>query len=511
MTLIVPHPFFFWLPHMPATGIRIRMNILGNLRNLVAEQPSDVEGLCRRTKELSIWEGSLWSIMWGLGESYIAPFALFLGAGNVVMAFVGTGPILIMAIAQLLGALLLDRLRRRKPIIIGGMAIQAALYIPLLLLPFLLPDGSRIPALMLCITSYFLFFGISFPPWMSMMGDVINSEERGSYFSRRTRMTTFAMIGAMLLAGLIANNWKNAGHTVVGFAFLFGIASLARFSCIPLMKSHYDAPLDHSEHEAPFSFWDFLSGKANPNFTRFTFSIALMTGSTNISGPFFAVYMLRDLEWSYLQFTCNMMVFMFSQAMFVRWWGSIGDKHGNRAILIATGCLLPILPTLWLFSTNYVYLLWIQVMSGATWSGFNLATTNFIYDSVAPVRRARAMSYYSIINGTASVLGGILIGAWIAEHAPAQIHLGMLHITLLSSLPVVFLVSAFARAVVAVVLLPQFKEIRETDPITTAQILWRLGIGQPLFGQVGSFTPLLRLLRKPPPKENDQHPPPRKN
>ena len=438
--------------------------------------------------------------MWGLGESYIAPFALFLGAGNLVMAFIGTAPVLITATAQLAGAVLLDRIGQRKPVILAGMTVQSAALIPLFALPLLIPSFSM-ALLISCVAVYFFFSGLSAPPWMSMMGDVVTPEERGRYFSNRTRIAMYFMTSSLMLAGIITNGWKNIGHTAVGFGFAFGIASLARFTSLHFMRRHYDAPLENQQFEDSFSFWDFLRGYRKSNFTKFTIAVALMNGTTNIAGPFFSVYMLRDLHWSYLAYTFNMLVLLSSQTLFVRWWGSIGDRHGNRSVLMATGCLLPILPVLWVFSDNYLFLLFVQMVSGATWSGFNLAASNFIYDSVPQTRRARAMSYYSLLNGSFSVIGGMLIGAWIAEHAPTEINLGLVHIALFSSLPVVFVVSGLARAVAGAIMLPQFSEVREIEPISTARLLWRLGIGQPLFGQVGEFMPRLRPLI--PPKNKD--------
>lgn len=468
-------------------------------RTITAPADTDVPDLCKRTQTLSLWEGGLWAVMWGLGESYIAPFALFLGASNFVMAFVGTGPVLITALAQLAGAVLPERLGSRKPIILSGMAAQSFLYLPIFILPVMLP-AIGMAALIVCVVLYFLFFGMSVPPWMSMMDDVVDPAERGRYFSGRTRIAMFTMTSALALAGIIANSWKAVGHTVVGFGFLFCTASLARFTSMIFMKHHYDAPIERHPAEEPFSLWDFLRGSKKSNFTKFTFTIALMNGTTNIAGPFFAVYMLRDLQWTYLQFTFNMLVFLISQMLFVRWWGTIGDRHGNRAVLVATSCILPLLPLMWVFSTRYVVLLFAQMVSGATWSGFNLAASNFIYDSVPQSRRARAFSYYSLINGCFSVVGGMLIGATIAEHAPASLDIGLMHITLRSSLPVVFVVSGLLRAVAAAIMLPQFSEVREAEPISTVQILWRLGIGQPLFGQVGEFMPRLRSML--PPKNN---------
>ncbi len=457
------------------------------VRDLTAPaESSDPLILNRRTQRLSIWEGSLWAVLWGFGETYIAPFALFLNAGNLAMAFVGTGPVLIAALAQLTGSALLDRVGRRLPIILTGFAVQAASYLPLFILPVLLPAGG-IPVLLTAVTVCFFFSGLAVPSWMSLMGDVVGPADRGRYFSNRTRIAMYTMLTSMLLAGAIINQWEISGHPVTGFGFLFGTACLARFISIFFMRRHYDTPLQKTQEKAYFSFLDFVRATPKSNFAKFTFTVALMNGTTQIASPFFAVYMLRDMHWSYLHFTVNMVAFLLSQTLFVRWWGALSDRHGNRAILVATSCLLPVLPLFWIFSTNYLVLLLAQVVSGATWSGFNLAASNFVYDAVTPIKRARAFSYYNVINGLFSVAGGMLIGATIAEHAPAAFKLGTIQVTLISSLPVVFIVSSIARALAAWVMLPQFREVRAAEPISTMRILWRLGVGQPLFGQAGEF------------------------
>ncbi|WP_372846894.1 MFS transporter [Pontiella sp.] len=469
-------------------------NFFGRIRQLTAEaEDTSVEQLKLNTRTLSIWEGNLWALMWGLGESYIGPYALFLGAGNMVMAFLGTAPVFITSIAQLVGSGLIDRVGRRMPIILGGIAFQSAVWLPLFALPLLLPSGGVI-ALAACAALYFAIAGIVVPSWMSLIGDVVEPAARGQYFANRSRLVMYGMVVALLLAGIITNAWKGIGLTAVGFGLVFGIAALARTTSIAFMRRHYDAPLEPCTPNDRYSFWSFLGATENRNYARFTCAVALMSGTTNIAGPFFAVYMLRDLQWSYLLFTINTLTFMLAQTFFVRWWGSIGDRHGNRSVLLATGSLLPILPLFWVFSANYFVLLFAQVVSGAIWSGFNLAAANFIYDSVPQNRRARAVSYYSLINGLFSVIGGMGIGAWLATHTPSELHLGTVHLALSSPLPVVFVISAITRAIAAAIMLPQFREVREVEPISTARILYRLGIGQPLFGQVNVFSPRLRAI-----------------
>jgi hypothetical protein len=58
----------------------------------------------------------------------------------------------------------------------------------------------------------------------------------------------------------------------------------------------------------------------------------------------------------------------------------------------------------------------------------------------------------------------------------------------------VFIISGIVRALVAAAMLPRFKEVRSAEPISTMRILWRLGVGQPLFAQAGEFVPLIRKI-----------------
>jgi MFS family permease len=467
-------------------------NLLKAARSLTAPADStDTLTLCRRTQRLSLWEGALWSVMWGFGETYIAPYALFLNAGSMAMAFIGTGPVLIAAVAQLVSASAQNRIGKRLPVMLTGTTTQALIYLPLFILPAVLPSGGVAVMLGMVAVSFFAL-GFSVPAWMSLMGDVVEPESRGSYFSNRTRVVMCVMLASMLIAGWIINRWKACGHAAAGFGFLFSIAFLVRMISVLFLRRHYDAPVQKPRTEDYFSFLDFIRATPRSNFARFSFSVAMMHGSAQIAGPFFAVYMLRDLHWSYLQFTINMAVFLMAQSLFVRWWGALGDRHGNRSVLVATSWLMTTLPLFWIFSTDYFVLLLAQVVSGACWSGFNLATSNFIYDAVTPAKRARVFSYHNLLTGIFSVIGAMLIGAPLAAHIPATLHLGGMDIALRSPLLIVFAASTLARVAVARITLPQFKEVRSSEPISTTQILWRLG--EPLFAQAAEFAPFIRRI-----------------
>jgi hypothetical protein len=68
-------------------------------------------------------------------------------------------------------------------------------------------------------------------------------------------------------------------------------------------------------------------------FLCFTFFYALMQGAGVIASPFFTVYMLRDLRFTYLQFMAAAAMTVVMQFLMVNTWGCISDVFGNRLVL----------------------------------------------------------------------------------------------------------------------------------------------------------------------------------
>jgi MFS family permease len=443
------------------------------------------EAAKERTRRLSVYEGVVWSLMWGFGESYISPFAILLKAGNTAMALLGTLPGLVGAFGQIAGANIVERLGRRRSISVVCTALQSFCYIPLLIIPYMFP-AVAVPVVVSIFILMTTVSNLSAPGWTSMMGDVVPDNVRGVYFARRNQFMIAAMMLAMTAAGCALSAFKRYDRVWVGFAVLFIIAFLARAVSSLLLTRHYDPPY-HASQDTHYSFLDFLRQMPRSNFAKFTLGIAVMNGATTIATPFFGLYMLRDLHWTYLQFTVNSVVAMLIQVLVLPWWGRISDRHGNRMVIQATSIIIPLLPIAWAVTTNFYVLLCVQIVSGMTWSGFSLAVTNFFYDSVTPAKRPRMLSYFGLVNSAFSLIGGVAVGAFLAGHLPSDYRLGMFHVAFVSSLPAVFVVSGVLRILTALFLLPAFKEVRISEPISTRELLRRISCGEPFAGQIGEI------------------------
>jgi MFS family permease len=177
-----------------------------------------------------------------------------------------------------------------------------------------------------------------------------------------------------------------------------------------------------------------------------------------ISAPFFALYMLRDLQFTYLQYSFNSIASIATQFVMLRYWGRIADRFGNHAVMVICSCIIPAVPLLWLLSPNYYYLIVVQMVSGLCWSGFTLCTINYLYD-IRPHQTNFAL-YAAVQSGTSALLvfAGGMLGGYVARHAP-EIAATLAALWQPDSvLFVVFVTSALLRVVVVVGFVPRLKE-----------------------------------------------------
>jgi predicted MFS family arabinose efflux permease len=155
-------------------------------------------------------------------------------------------------------------------------------------------------------------------------------------------------------------------------------------------------------------------------------------------------------------------------------WGRHADTVGNARILKITSFLIPVIPLLWLMPRSPWVLMLVELFSGFVWGGFNLCTTNFIFDAVTPAKRVRCLGYFNLINGVA-LFAGASLGGWLSPRLPVFAGLPILSL---------FLLSAAARFVANLFLSRHFSEVRaEARPVTSAQLFFSVVGIRPLYGR----------------------------
>jgi MFS family permease len=453
--------------------------------------PFSKDPLVDRALRHSVRDGMAYSVQVGAGETYFSAFALFLQASAQQVALISTLPALIGSSAQIFSAWLGDRVGRRRLVILG-CALQAALWLPILLVPTLSP-ASAPAALLVLLTLYFSANNLAAPQWTSLMRDLVSERRRGRYFGHRTRLTTIATFSSLVACGVILHELASAGDTALGFVVIFLIAFLARVvSAYHVSFLHEPAassppPDMHIEH-----WWGSLKSTGAIGFSTY---VALMNAAVGLSSPFFTVYMLRDLHLSYLEFTVLSGTSVFVQFLMLGTWGRIADIYGNRLVLMVTSLSLPIVPAVWILSDDLWALMLFQTLSGLSWSGFTLATGNLLYELVPRTRRAAYVAFHNV--GTAAcVFAGAMLGSALALWLPpGRVLLGEPRAA--SSLLYLFVISGALRALIAVLLARRVRELRKPrKAITPHALVMRITGFNTALGVIYDF-----IGRPPPPTD----------
>jgi MFS family permease len=422
--------------------------IIGNSRSKV-----------KKSLKLSVLDGSAYSAMLGLTANYITPFALALKATTAQIGLLTSIPNLIMAVSQLAAPDLAERAGSRKGLILPVVFLHAVMFVPILLIPYIF-HTSQVWWCILFVTLNTVAGALANPAWGSMMADLVPPRLRGRYFSLRGRIIGIITFVFSLIGGGILQICH--GSVFLGFAILFGAAAVFRLISFYFLAGMYEPP-DPSERKSGPSLVNLIRQMSSSNLGRFTIFVALVSFTTNLSTPFYAVFMLKDLDFSYTRYMLVISFAAIANLAFQTFWGSRADRGGNVLAVKLSSFLLPAVPLLWIVNHNVFFLIFIQIINGFALGGFNLASVNFVYDASDPACRTRQIAVFNAINGLAICLGA-LCGGYLVSYLPAV--LGYDFHTL-------FLVSGVTCALVAVFFIRLIREVRPVPNMGAWQFLFR--------------------------------------
>ncbi len=418
-------------------------------------------------RKISVRESCFSTVQGGFGEAYVSPFAVAINSSNSEIALLTSIPNLLGPLSQVVGSRLIEKYSRKK-IVLFAVLGQLLIWIPIIAIAFLFWRGiwvSILPLMLIVSISVYAVLGnLGSPAWFSWMGDIVPEEIRGKYFSMRGRINGIIAVICTITSAFFLDFFKKHSLLLLGFMIFFFIAMLGRIISRELFKKQYE-PKFKLHDGYYFSFWQFIKKAYFNNFGRFTLFRALIGFTSAIASPFFAVYMLRSLNFSYVAF----MAVSISASMFtiiiMPLWGKFSDKFGNYEVIKITSILISIVPMLWLFSKSPVYLIFVpELISGLGWAGFNLATGNYIYDCVTKEKRGIAVSYYNLIHGV-----GVFLGAILGAVLISKISWGFMNVFL-----VIFFISGIGRLAASLIMIPKIKEVRNVKTFNSNHVFKHL-------------------------------------
>nr|MBP7652522.1 MFS transporter [Candidatus Dependentiae bacterium] len=431
----------------------------------------------------SIRDGMAYSVMSGIAENFFSPFAVFCEFSSQQIGTIMSLPSSIGNTFQIFTSGILSSSSYRKYWILFGAGLQGIVLFPIGI--FVLFYGKIDFIFFLSLIILYQISGNSIGPlWNSFMGDIVPPSKRGTYFGLRNSINGFVACISIAAGGMILYFFKSNKLEHLGFGLLFGTGFLARmFSVIFLNKMTDPAYIKGQEKiNRNSNFIKLIKNPENKNYLNFLVFLAFTNLSVFVAGPYFAVHMLKQLHYNYIEFTAASMVIIISQFLTMRWWGKWSDRYGNRNLIILTGIGVIVSPVLWIVSGSLAWIILIQIFAGIVWAGFNLCSANYIYDTLTPEDRTLGFSLNQFCNGIA-IFTGATIGGYIAKHL--EMESGKFIVGWFGGIYTffpLFVISGFLRFFTLIFFYKRFTEMRQINQTDPHLLIFLFSKIRPIFG-----------------------------
>ena len=407
----------------------------------------------REDVHASVGDGACVSAMVGLGETYFAAFALALGTGQTLAGLVATAPMLAGASLQLATPWFLQRLRSYRNWVVLFASLQATALV-LMPLATLLAGSVATCWIFLAASIYWAASQATGPAWNTWIEGIVPRRIRARFFARRARVSQISTLAGFVFGGLILQAGNTSGQLLTAFVSVFLLGASARYLSAWFLSCQSEPSRGrYQPRHVPMR--NMFDSAGRDGGARLVIFLLAMQVAVQISGPYFAPYMLAQQKLSYLSYMLLIGLGFFGKVIALPLWGRLAQVGGPRRLLWIGGtCIVPV-AGLWLgadlfpesqasfvgfaalelplhLSSKMAYLCTVQIISGSAWAGYELAMQLMFIEAIPRPNRPYMLTYYNFGNAAAQVAGG-LIGATILQLG-AETHLAYMALFGISSL-----------------------------------------------------------------------------
>ncbi|MBI4202431.1 MAG: MFS transporter [Chloroflexi bacterium] len=357
-------------------------------------------------------------------SGFLAAYALALGANNLEIGILASLPFVTQPL-QLAAIPLVDRIRLRKAISVTTWWTAQALWLPVAMLPFIYdaPNTVAVSMLLAIVAVRGVISAVTNCAWNGWVRDLVPQQILGRFYARRLALSNVMAAAFGLAAALFVDYWKasiTGSPEAIGYAIplMVGFATLGLASpfFMALMPEPLMAPPSPNRSSIATSLAVPLRDPNFKHLLRFAFMWGL---ALNLAVPFFAVYMLVRLQLPLSSVIALTVLSQLSNVLFLRLWGPLADKFGQKIILSLCASLYLLVVLGWTFTTmperyflTVPLLVVLHILAGAAASGVNL-TIGTLGMKLAPQQQATEyLASASVALNLGAGLGPLLGGAF---------------------------------------------------------------------------------------------------
>ncbi len=366
----------------------------------------------------SLYAGTAWfGLISGLVATFLPVFALRLGATTAELGWLTALPALVNVVWLVPAARLIERSRRRLPVILNTALLQRLGYLAMAIMPFVLSKG-RVEALILLQTIVTLPTAVTNTALTSLMPDLTSPGRRGQVVS--VRWLLLAVTGTV--AALAGGAFLDLIPVPLNYQILLGAGALLSFLSLPYLRRIRvpDAvTLARAGTPRRRYSWQTLrqslgSVRAQREFVSFALATFVFYWGLYLPAALWSVLRVRDLGATDTWIGIIAVVVDASTIAGYLYWGKVAARRGDRWLLVLTALGVALYSALTALVPSIQWMLVTSVLGGLTWAGCNLALFNVMLRvSPSDHRPTYVAIFTALMNVTA--FAGPLLGAGLAD------------------------------------------------------------------------------------------------
>lgn len=329
-------------------------------------------------------------------------FVRDLGATEFHIGLIGGLP-LAMLLFQFVGALLANRLVRRKPVFLVLIIIGRMVYLPIALLPILMPESSHLITLVIVMVAVSAALSnVIGPAWFSWMADIIPKQILNRYWAGRHMVMQLTWLFVTVAVALFV--WFSGLDVRISFLILASVGVAAGVMDILLFIWVHEPPNAVVKGEPIISI--LTAPLKDPDFRTFIYFQCAWAFCGMFGASFMMLYALEGLQLgegrTTLVWCCPVM-----NALMAPYWGRLADRHGHRSILAICTTMKPVIVAVFALVTpqSAFWVLALVLFFDSIWNAGLFVSTNGYMLKMSPQRNRSV--FVASITGLSGIFGGL--------------------------------------------------------------------------------------------------------
>jgi MFS family permease len=342
----------------------------------------------------------LYSFGNGMATPFVAPYMAELGASSFQLGVYTSSNNLLTNLMQVLWTRVYGLTWRRLPFIVIGGIIASTLWI-------LIAVSLNPYTIILIVATQAAIGAMTVPAFSAYLGEIAPATRRGVLSASVNRASALGALLATLIAGYLTLTYAgSASHSILlpfSAAAALGIAG-----SISILAAGENRRKTKKEG---FRWMNLEPLRKNRDFRAFAVANLSSVSARSITWPLFTITQIDVFHASLWDMAIFSAVGSATTIILQPFAGRLTDKVGRKPVMLIEVLGLAPIPLIYLFATNFVFLVLSNALSGAVTAFINVTNFSYIMD-VSPVDQAA--DYFALNNaltGVAvsitSLLGGL--------------------------------------------------------------------------------------------------------